>query len=551
MNAASRVAQQLRLQLWALRIVLRAGMFGLMRPDKYLRQALVVRRYGKNPLVGLSLSAIRTPHRVAMIDDLGELSWRDLDGRADALAVALAAHGAGPGVAVGVMCRNHRGLIEALAACARIGADALLLNTGFAAPQLADVVVREAARVVIYDQEFTALFDAARAELPALIEIIAWTDDPAAVPTGVPTIAQLVEAHAGSRPGTVTRAGRVVLLTSGTTGTPKGASRDTAGGLVALAAMFERIPWRAGERVLIAAPGFHAFGFGQIAIASSLGCTMVVTRRFDPKRTVSLLARHHVDGLAVVPVMLERIIDLPASVLDTYHAPRLRFVTASGSRMREDALLGFMDRFGDIVYNSYNATEVGLISTALPADLRAEPGCAGRPVRGTRVLILDDDDRPLPIEQTGRIAVASGTIFAGYTNGDTKPFVGEYAISGDTGRFDAAGRLFVLGRDDDMIVSGGENVFPVEVERTILEHPAVRECAVVGVADHEFGQRLVAFVVATDGAEVSSDEVRAHVRGRLAGFKVPREVTIVDELPRNASGKVLTRELLATPTATG
>lgn len=542
-NRLQALLASLRRGLWIFSVLVRAGMIAPMRPDKYVRQGLVMRRHGVNPLSGLGLSAVRSPHRRALVDELGELTWRELDRRVDALAVGLAAEGAGPGVAVAIMCRNHRGLVETLAACSRVGADALLLNTGFSAVQLADVMAREGAGVIVYDEEFAALIGPTRDRLPELREFLAWQDTTAA--DAPVAIEALIAERLGQRPGPVGAAGRVVLLTSGTTGTPKGARRSADGGAGALAAMFDRIPWRAGETVVVAAPAFHAFGFGQVAIAFTIACPVVLRRRFDPATTMRLVDEHRATGLAVVPVMIERIVDLPAAERADLDGRSLRFVTASGSRMRGDAVTTFMDRYGDVIYNSYNATEAGLITTAVPADLRIAPDTAGRPVAGTELRIIDDEGGDVPVGEVGRIAVASGVLFEGYTSGDTKQFLDQYMISGDLGRLDEAGRLYVVGRDDDMIVSGGENVYPSEVERTLVGHPEVRECAVIGVDDEQFGQRLAAFVVPVDGAAPAADDLREYVRTQLASFKVPRDLVLLPDLPRNASGKIVARDLEA------
>jgi fatty-acyl-CoA synthase len=333
-----------------------------------------------------------------------------------------------------------------------------------------------------------------------------------------------------------------VLLTSGTTGTPKGARRS-GGAAGSLAAMLERIPWRAGETTVVAAPMFHAWGFGQLAIAATMCCTVVMRRRFDPEATLEMVDRTRATGLAVVPVMLERIVDLPAETLDRYRLESLRFVTASGSRMRPDAVTAFMDRFGDTVHNSYNATEAGLISTATPADLRVAPDTAGRPVLGTDLRLVDDHGREVPVGEVGRITVRSESAFEGYTSGETRDFDGDHMVSGDLGRLDEAGRLYVVGRDDEMIVSGGENVYPLEVEQTLNEHSDVVEAAVIGVDDQDFGQRLEAYVVLRSDASASTDDLKQHVKAHLAGYKVPRRVVVLDDLPRNDSGKVLKREL--------
>ena len=202
-----------------------------------------------------------------------------------------------------------------------------------------------------------------------------------------------------------------------------------------------------------------------------------------------------------------------------------------------------MDRFGDVLYNLYGSTEVAWATIATPEDLRAAPGTAGRPPRGTVVKLLDEEGNEVGDGQTGRIFVGNEMAFEGYTGGGSKQNVGGLLSSGDVGHFDAGGRLFIDGRDDEMIVSGGENVFPREVEDLLADHAAVDEVAVIGVADDEFGQRLKAFVVRTDGATAGVDELKDHVKANLARYKVPREIEFIDELPRNSTGKVLKREL--------
>jgi fatty-acyl-CoA synthase len=295
--------------------------------------------------------------------------------------------------------------------------------------------------------------------------------------------------------------------------------------------MFDRIPWKAEQTIVVAAPMFHAWGFGQLAVAGTMTCTVVMRRKFDPEATLALVAEHRATGLALVPVMLERIMDLPGDVLDHYQLSSLRYATVSGSRMRADAVLGFMDRFGDVVYNSYNATEAGLISTATPSDLRA----------------ATDNLNEVPVGEVGKIAVFSNSHFEGYTSGDSKDFHGDFMLSGDVGRLDDNGRLFVVGRDDDMIVSGGENVYPLEVEETLNAHPAVLEAAVLGVDDNQYGQRLSAYVVLKEGESATADDLKTHVKAQLAGFKVPRDVEFLEALPRNATGKVVKRELTGRP----
>lgn len=523
--------------------MVRAGVIAPLRPDKYLRIGAAMARENMGITSGFAAAAQRCGDHVGLIDELGALTWREIDQQADALAAGLQALPAGEPHVVGIMARNHRGFVESLIAANRIGADVLLLNTAFAGPALAEVWERETAgrpSAMIYDEEFTATVDRALADAPGVARIIAWTDT---APTG-PTVSDVVLAHAGQQPRRAKEKSRVILLTSGTTGTPKGA-KHSGGGPEILKAILDRTPWHTEEPVVIAAPMFHAWGFSQLAFAASMACTIITRRKFDPEATLALVDTHRATGLCVVPVMFDRIVELPDEIRNRYSGRTLRFAAASGSRMRPDVVIKFMDQFGDVIYNNYNATEAGMIATATPADLRAAPDTAGKPAEGTEIRILDADLRELPPGETGTIYVRNSTQFDGYTSGTTKDFHDGFMNSGDGGYLDADGRLFVVGRDDEMIVSGGENVYPIEVEKTLVTHDAVAEAAVIGVDDEQYGQRLVAFVVleAAGDAPVTVDVLKQYVRDNLANYKVPRDIIILDELPRNSTGKILRSEL--------
>ncbi|PJE09727.1 MAG: acyl-CoA synthetase [Mycobacterium sp.] len=521
--------------------LVRAGMIAPMRPDRYVRVVAAMAREGVGFTSGFAGAAQRCPNRPGLIDELGTLTWRQLDERGDAFAAALQARPGGPPKVVGIMCRNHRGFIDALLAANRVGADVLLLNTSFAGPALAEVVSREGVDAIVYDEEFTATVDRALADAPNATRIVAWADEPHDL-----TVEKLIRAHAGQRPQRSGGKGKLILLTSGTTGTPKGAKHSGgSGGIKTLKGVLDRTPWRAEEPIVIVAPMFHAWGFSQLVLASSLACTVVTRRKFDPEATLALIDRHRATGLAVVPVMFDRIMELPEEVRNRYSCKSLRFAAASGSRMRPDVVIAFMDQFGDVIYNNYNATEAGMIATATPTDLRAAPDTAGKPAEGTQIRILDPDFKEVPTGEVGTIYVHNGSQFDGYTSGTTKDFHAGYMSSGDVGYLDANGRLFVVGRDDEMIVSGGENIYPIEVEKTLAAHPEVAEASVIGVDDEQYGQRLSAFVVLEPGASATVETLKQHVRDNLANYKVPREITVLDELPRGSTGKILRNELKA------
>ena len=519
----------------------RARLLVALRPDKYGRMAAAIRTQGITMTTGFVIAAVRCPDRAGLIDELGTLTWKQLDDRANALAAAFQVLPGGTPRVLGIMCRNHRGFIDALAAANKIGADVLLLNTSFAGPALAEVLVREGVDTIVYDAEFTNVIDRALVDDSTCRRVLGWTDDYRA--GGGPSIEKFIAGHAGQRPTPSLRKGKLILLTSGTTGTPKGA-RHSGGDPGAIKAILDRVPWRAEETTVVAAPMFHAWGLGQLVISAMLACTVVTQRKFDPETTMELVDHYEATGLSVVPVMFDRIMELPDDVRNSYSGRSLRFASASGSRMRPDIVTAFMDQFGDVIYNNYNATEAGLIATASPQHLRTAPDTAGLPAVGTEIRILDDALHDVPTGETGGIYVRNSAQFDGYTDGGTKNFHQGFMASGDVGYLDAAGLLFVVGRDDEMIVSGGENVYPIEVEKVLVAHAAVAEAAVLGVDDETYGQRLVAFVVLNQGALATADTLKQHIRDNLANYKVPREITILDELPRNGTGKIARRELL-------
>jgi len=514
------------------------GATGILRPippTALARMGKALKDWGTGPAGGFTAMAMREPQRIGLVDEKGPLTWGELHRRSNALARALAARGVGEGDSVAVMCRNHRGFVDACVATAKLGADILLLNTAFAGPQLVDVIEGEGPRVVIHDQEFTGLLAGA----PIDVRVLGWVDSE----SDEDDIDSLITTYDDSDVDPPQDHSRIVLLTSGTTGAPRGAPRSEAG-LGAAVSLLSRMPLRYGWRTHIAAPLFHTWGFAHLALAMLLGSTVVLRRRFDAEGCLEAVEGERCDSLVVIPVMLQRILNLPRGTLDSHSLPTLKVTAVSGSALPGDLATTWMDTFGDNLYNIYGSTEVAYASIATAEDLRAAPTSAGKPPWGTVVKILDHDGHELRRGETGRIFVGNGMLFEGYTGGgESKEVVDGLMSSGDVGRFDENGRLYVEGRDDDMIVSGGENVFPQEVEDCLSRHGSVVEVAAVGVDDDRFGQRLRAFVVVRS-PRPSEDELKDWVRQNLARYKVPREIVFLDELPRNATGKILKRELV-------
>src|SRR4051794_37031851 len=438
------------------------------------------------------------------------------------------------------MCRNSRYFIEATVAASKPGITCLYLNTGFRGPQLTEVVKREKPIALVYDEEFTELLHDAGQRRK---RFIAWHDPEATDGQRKDqTIEELIESADAEPPIPPNEEGRAVILTSGTTGTPKGASRKQPETIGPAVALLSRIPLHAREKAFIVAPLFHSWGFAHFTLGLLLSSTFVLKRKFDPEQTLSTIAEHQVTSAPMVPVMVQRIMQLPEETRKKYDLSSLRSIPLSGSALPGELAIKFMDEFGDVLYNLYGSTEVAWATIATPADLREAPGTAGAPPRGTILRIYDENGKELPQGETGRIFVGNEMLFEGYTGGGNKDVIDGLMSSGDVGCIDDQGRLHVSGRDDDMIVSGGENVFPREVEDLISGMKGVDEVAVIGVDDEEFGQRLKAFVV-KKGSGPDEAEIKQKVKTDLARYKVPREVEFLDELPRNATGKVLKKEL--------
>jgi fatty-acyl-CoA synthase len=535
-NVIGRVTDKLH----TAKTLLDTGIVSPTRPDKLLRIGLAYQRWGPTPALGYTGSAIRYPDETAIIDELGTLTFREVQERTNALAHAFSDAGILEGDGVAIMCRNHRGFIDATVALSKLGANALYLNTAFAGPQITDVVDREKPVAIIYDAEFEELVHDAGVRRK---RFIGWHDG--GEKPKDPLLEDLIAQGDPSDVVAPSEKGRVVILTSGTTGTPKGASRKQPDSIGPAAALFSKIPLRARETTMIAAPMFHSWGFAHFTLGMGLSSTLVMRRKFEPEATLSLTAQHEATALAVVPVMLQRILELPVETIQKYDLSALRVIAASGSALPGELATRTMDAFGDVLYNLYGSTEVAWATIATPEDLRAAPGTAGRPPRGTVVKLYDEEGKAITkAGDTGRIFVANEMLFEGYTGGGNKDVIDGLMSTGDVGHFDADGHLFVDGRDDEMIVSGGENVFPREVEDLLHDHDAIDEVAIIGVEDEKFGQRLKAYAVKSKGKKVSEDDLKGYVKKNLAGYKVPREIVFVDELPRNATGKVLKRELL-------
>ncbi|GAB4003184.1 AMP-binding protein [Nocardioides ultimimeridianus] len=518
------------LEARSLAVMARAGVLPLRAPHTLPSVVLAMQKFGPFGGAVRAAAAHHGPHP-AIADERGEITYAELEEQVCRLSNALRASYR-PGQTVGMLCRNHRGPLIAAFAASRAGLNTVWLNTAFSAKQAAEVIGREGIDLLVCDVDLGAAADGL--DLPVL-----WTDITAAEDD----LTRLAASGDPQTPPAPVKPGRIVLLTSGTTGTPKGAPRTEPKGYTLAGALLDRMPLRARGATVIGPPLFHGTGLIMTMLTFGLGSKVVLRRSFDPETFLADIERHRATAVCVVPVLLQRVIALPPEVTARYDTSSLRAAFCSGSALPAAVSQEFQDRFGDVIFNLYGSTEVSLATMADPDVVRSHPTSVGTPMLGSRVALLDDRDRPVAPGERGRVFVGTVTPFEGYTGGGHKQIVDGMLATGDVGHFDG-GLLYIDGRDDDMIVSGGENVFPAEVEELLIGHPAVQEAAVVGVPDEEFGARLRAFVALREGGSLTADEVRDLVREHLARYKVPRDVIFLPELPRNPTGKVLKRELV-------
>ncbi|MFI1463505.1 acyl-CoA synthetase [Nocardia carnea] len=524
----------------AVNVMRKRGLFDPLRLDHAVKSMVNAGRYG--PFAAVVMHAVQDrPDSPAIADEKGELTFRELDEQSNAFARGLVERGLGAGDVVAILARDHRGMVLSMLTSGKLGLRAVLMNTGFAKPQFADVAERERVKAVLHDSEFFELMSAIPESIP---RILTWVDASDHADPAIPTV-ESVSAGQSTAPLTAPgKPGGTVILTSGTTGTPKGAPRDKVSPFIS-AQFIDRVPLPSNGTMVMAAPIFHGTGLSQFSLGLGLGNRVIFQqRRFDPELTLANIERYRADSLVVVPTMLQRLLDQPREILDRYDMSSLRVIFAAGSAIPPDVVMRTGEYFGDVLYNLYGSTECAVITVATPEELRAEPTTAGRPPVGVRIALYDEDRKRITEPGvTGTIFIDNPHAFKAYTDGRTKEQVDGMMSSGDVGHLDRNGLLFIDGRDDDMIVSGGENVFPQEVEHLIANRPDVLEAAVVGVDDREFGKRLRAVVVPGPDSARDPQEIKDYVKANLARYKVPREVFFLDELPRNATGKLLRKPL--------
>jgi fatty-acyl-CoA synthase len=527
------------------RVAHQTGMLRQLRPTGAAAAARSLLRGASGPSAIFRVHAANQPERPAFLFEGRTLSYGEVDERIDRLATGLRRRGMGKGDSAVLMLRNRPESVEIGAAMSRLGASGVAASWRSTPAELAYLARNSGARAIFFEAELWPTVEAALRDLPGIAPN-------ALYPVGGEVAGRLsVEALRATAPerGLSAQEGAVIIYTSGTTGRPKGAVRRFGRGqLEGFFAFIGETPMRVDDRHLCVCPMYHSTGLGFVGMTLLLGGLVVIHREFDPEEFLATVDREHITTTALVPTMLHRLMALPDETFRRYDTRSLRAVFCGGAQLAGPLALRAMEKLGPVLYNFYGATETGLVTVATPEDLRAAPGTIGRAVPGTTIRLLDEQGREVPRGEVGELYARNAMLVEGYHADEeaTRASLRDGFFSvGDLATQDAAGRFHIAGRKRDMVISGGVNIYPAEVEAALEAHPGVAQAAVIGVPDEEWGERLRAFVVTRAGHAPTADELRAWCRARLSGPKTPREWVFLEALPSNPTGKILKRELRA------
>lgn len=485
---------------------------GLLSPVGLGRLAGSFMRNGINLMALMRYAAVRYPARAAVTDDSGSITYAELFGRTQQLVYALqSGYGMAPGKRVAIACRNHTALVSAIFAASATGADIYMLSPEMSAAQLSVICDKHHFNLLVHDADVAAKLPLvyAGACLPAY-------------PADGDSVDSLSRRR-GAVPRRYARAGNLVVLTGGTTGEHKTAPRrqGVARFVSPLLALIAHADLGNRRTVFLGTPICHGFGLAGLFVAVFLGVEVCTMQRFDARRACALIAMRGADAAVVVPIMLQRMLAHDAAALHT-----LKAVICGGAALNERLVKEALHTLGPVLFNLYGTSEAGFSIMATPQDLARYPGTIGKPIPGVEVRIGNGADKgTLRLRNSWSVNSAAG----------------KWVDTGDIAYRNEEGYCFLCGRADDMIVSGGVNVYPAMVENALLQHPGVSECAVVGVADEEFGQRLAAFVV-TAGQQ-DAEALKQWLKERVARYEMPREIRTVSALPYTAAGKPDKKEL--------
>jgi len=523
-----------------------------MRPTSLAHFIKTARQVKRGPHLAVMFHAATHPEKAAVVEysehGVTRMTWGELDATINRLCNALHARGVTGGKRVAIMLPNSREYLIAQQALARLGATAVQIGYRLKASEVAFILENSQPVATIVHASYLGTIREARKLAKRSDEMIAV----GALDSTVRDAEEWDRALAASDPAMPPKVsegdgGGLIVYTSGTTGKPKGANRSwKKTGFEAVADMMFQMGVRADDRHLVTCPLYHSAAPAFVAIMMALGATIVLQDHFDPEQSLQIIEKEKITCTLMVPTMLIRIAALPSATIAKYSTHSLRWVMSGAAPLSTEAARRFMDVFGPILWNFYGSTETGLVTLAGPGDHVTRPGTIGKALRGNSIRLLDDSGRTVMQGEVGELYARNSTLMSGY-HGDQEATnnaqrEGFYSV-GDVGRMDSAGYYYLESRKHDMVISGGVNIYPREIEDHLSTHPAILEAAVIGVPDPEWGETLRAFVVLRDEAQLTEREVQDFCREGLADYKRPRKVTFLAEMPRNPTGKILKREL--------
>lgn len=508
-----------------------------------------LRRVRMGPHLAVLFHARTHPARPALIYQGQTWSYHELNTQINQLARSLTLLGLSNGEAVALMLPNCSEHIVAQETMPRVGAIAVLVGTRLKSAEIAHVLDNSAPQVMLYHYDYAG-------EVKRAIDQGAFLEESQLLVVGAPEGAPIF----GSRYEDVVlkqstelsaiageSEGGVIIYTSGTTGSPKGASRswkDTD--LFSVADMMTQTGMRSDDRHLVVCPLYHSAAQAFVKMMTGLGATIVLADKFDAEETLAIIAQERITSAFMVPTMLVRINALPPEVRAKYDCTSLRWVMSGAAPLSTSTARRFQEHFGPVLHNFYGATETGTVTHAKPSDHLERPGTVGQALRGNEIRILDEEGDEVSAGEVGELYVRNGMIISGYhknPEATRSSFRDGFFSVGDLARMDSEGYLFLASRKHDMVISGGVNIYPREIEEVLHSHPGVVEAAVIGVPDEEWGEALEAFIVIESGMAITKEDLLRHCKDHLAGYKQPRNIVFMDELPRNPTGKILKREL--------
>jgi acyl-CoA synthetase (AMP-forming)/AMP-acid ligase II len=493
----------------------------------------------------LSVHASAHPDKPALICGEEIVTYRDYDERSNRAARVLTQIGVQPGDRVAVMSFNSVAGFEVSVGLRRASAVGVPVNFRLRGPELAYIVQDSGARAVCTGPDFVEHMEAARRYIEGSPVFVALGDGK--TPPGWLRMQELTAEQPAIPLSTADEetAGAAMIYTSGTTGHPKGAYRPDGVSLDAIVQIIQIFGIRGDDVHLMAGPGYHSAVGAFNLLTGVCGGTIVIMPKFDPEQALALIDRHKVTTTYMAPTLLHRIMDLPDEVRARYDVSSIRGLILGAAPCPFSLKERAVKYFGETLYEFYGATETGFNLVLRPEDQLRKPGSAGKPPDGNEILLLDDAGNPVPDGAPGELWVRN-TWLAGYYNkpdATARSMRDGYFSVGDIAYRDQEGYYYICDRKIDMIISGGVNIYPAEVEACLHAHPAVRDVAVIGVPDDEWGESVKAVVALQPGVTVTDQELIAWCRERNADYKRPRSVDFVDELPRDQAGKLLKRQI--------